>query len=88
MPGEAKFDNLFAVVKKKDLFPSFLGSHLGELKKFLQAVAVIRNEEGAHGAGSVPNKVPDHLVAYQIHLTGSAIVFLIHCNENFGKSKS
>jgi hypothetical protein len=85
LPGEAKFDNLFAEVKKKGLFPPFLGSHLGELRKFLQAVAVIRNEEGAHGAGSLPNEVPDHLVAYQIHLTGSAIVFLIRCNENFGK---
>jgi hypothetical protein len=88
MPGEAKFDNLFAEVKKKGLFPPFLGSHIGELKKFLQAVAVIRNEEGAHGDGSVPNEVPDHLVAYQIHLTGSAIVFLIRCNEAFGKTKS
>lgn len=85
MPGDPKFDNLFAEVKKRSLFPPFLGSHIGELKKFLQAVAVIRNEEGAHGAGSVPNKVPDHLVAYQIHLTGSAIVFLIRCNENHGK---
>ena len=47
MPGEAKFDNLFAEVKKKGLFPPFLGSHLGELKKFLQTIAIIRNEEGA-----------------------------------------
>jgi len=85
MPGEAKFDNLFAEVKKRKLFPPFLGSHLGELKKFFQIVAIIRNEEGAHGAGAVPNEVPEHLVAYQIHLAGSAIVFLIHCNENFGK---
>ena len=85
MPGEAKFDNLFTAVKKKGLFPPFLASHLGELKKFLQTVAVIRNEEGAHGSGSAPNEVPEHLVAYQIHLTGSAIVFLIRCNENYGK---
>ncbi len=88
MPGEPRFDNLFAEVKNKGLFPSFLSSHLGELKRFLQAVAVIRNEEGAHGAGSAPNEVPDHLAAYQIHLTGSAIVFLVRCNENFGRSKS
>jgi hypothetical protein len=88
MPGEAKFDNLFAEVKKKGLFPNFLGSHLGELKKFLQAVAVIRNEEGGHGSGSTPNEVPEHLVSYQIHLTGSAIVFLIQCNEAFDKKKS
>jgi hypothetical protein len=87
MPGAPKFDNLFAEVRNKGLFPSILSSHLGELKKFLQAVAVIRNEEGAHGSGSMPNEVPEHLVAYQIHLTGSAIVFLIRCNENFGKVK-
>jgi len=87
MPGKAKFDSLFAEVKKKHLFPPFLGNHLGGLKEFLQAVAVIRNEEGGHGAGATPNEVPDHLVAYQIHLTGSAIVFLISCNENYGKSK-
>jgi hypothetical protein len=87
LPGEAKFDNLFAEVKKRGLFPPFLGSHIGELKKFLQTVAVIRNEEGAHGSGSAPNEVPDHLVAYQIHLAGSAIVFLIRCNEEYGKQK-
>ena len=87
MPGEAKFDNLFAEVKKRGLFPPFLGTHIGELKKFLQTVAVIRNEEGGHGSGPVPNKVPEHLVAYQIHLTGSAIVFLIHCNEEYGKRR-
>ena len=87
IPGEAKFDNLFAEVKKRGLFPPFLGSHLGDLKKFLQAVAVIRNEEGAHGSGSTPNAVPDHLVAYQIHLTGSAIVFLIRCNEDYDNRK-
>jgi len=85
MPGKAKFDSLFAEVRDKGLFPSAIGSHIAELKKFLQAVAVIRNEEGAHGAGSVPNEVPDHLVAYQIHLTGSAIVFLIRSNEGYGK---
>jgi hypothetical protein len=85
MPGKAEFDNLFTEVRKKGLFPQYLSGHLGELRKFLQAVAVIRNEDGAHGAGAVPNEVPDHLVAYQIHLTGSVIVFLIRCNENFGK---
>ena len=88
MPGEAKFDNLFAEAKKQGLFPPFLGSHLGELKKFLQTVAVIRNEEGGHGSGSVPNEVPNHLAAYQIHLTGSAIVFLIRCNDEYGKKKT
>jgi hypothetical protein len=87
MPGKSKFDNLFAEVKKKGLFPPFLGSHLGELEKFLQAIAVIRNEEGGHGSGALPNEVPDHLVAYQIHLTGSAIVFLIRCNENYCTTK-
>lgn len=85
MPGDPKFDNLFAEVRKKGLFPPFIGSHLGELRKFLQAVAVIRNEEGAHGAGAEPNEVPEPLVAYQIHLTGSAIVFLIRCNESYVK---
>lgn len=87
MPGDPKFDNLFVEVRKKGLFPPFLGNHLGELKKFLQTIAVIRNQEGAHGAGPVPNEVPDHLVAYQIHLTGSAIVFLIRCNENYSNAK-
>jgi hypothetical protein len=87
MPGKAKFDSSFTEVKKKGLFPPFLGSHLEELKKFLQTVTIIRNES-AHGSGAVPNEVPDHLVAYQIHLTGSAIVFLIRCNEDYDKKKS
>jgi AbiJ N-terminal domain 4 len=85
IPGKAKFDNLLTEVKKKGLFPPFLGGHLGELEKFLQAVAVIRNEEGGHGSGSLPNEIPDHLIAYQIHLTGSAIVFLVRSSEEFKK---
>jgi hypothetical protein len=48
-------------------------------------VPTIRNREGGHGSGEKPNDVPEYLAAYQLHLTASAIIFLIRANEDFGK---
>jgi hypothetical protein len=35
-----------------------------------------RNKLSGHGQGSTPKDVPDHLAAYMLHMTASAIVFL------------
>ena len=47
------------------------------LKQPLTQIAVIRNELGsAHGAGSQPKEVPEHLAEYTINVTASAILML------------
>jgi hypothetical protein len=77
---------LLEVVFNKDLIPSYLQSHFSALRSTLESgVPTIRNREGGHGSGEKPNDVPEYLAAYQLHLTASAIIFLIRANEDFGK---
>jgi hypothetical protein len=79
---------LLEVVFNKDLIPSYLQSHFSALRSTLESgVPTIRNREGGHGSGEKPNDVPEYLAAYQLHLTASAIVFLIRANEDVDKRK-
>ncbi|MDE2740031.1 MAG: hypothetical protein OXI58_00435 [Gemmatimonadota bacterium] len=41
-----------------------------------------RNKLSGHGQGTTPVSVPDHLVAYMLHMTASAIVFLAEADKN------
>jgi hypothetical protein len=76
------------LVFSKGLIPSYLQTHFGALRATLDSgVPTIRNREGGHGSGEKPNEVPEYLAAYELHLTASAIVFLIRANEDFGKRK-
>jgi hypothetical protein len=77
-------DSIFS----KGLIPNYLQTHFNALRATLESgVPTIRNREGGHGSGEKPNEVPEFLAAYQLHLTASAIVFLIRANEDFGKRK-
>jgi hypothetical protein len=79
---------LLELVFSKELIPTYLQSHFSALRTtFESGVPTIRNREGGHGSGEKPNEVPEHLAAYQLHLTASAIVFLIRANEDFNKRK-
>ncbi|MGB6689181.1 MAG: hypothetical protein WBE76_15205 [Terracidiphilus sp.] len=79
---------LLEVVFSNGLIPNYLQTHFGGLRATLEGgVPTIRNREGGHGSGQRPNEVPEHLAAYQLHLTASAIVFLIRADEDFGKRK-
>ena len=40
-----------------------------------------RNKLSGHGQGTTPKAVPDHLVAYMLNMTASAIVFLAEADE-------
>jgi hypothetical protein len=76
---------LLDLVFSNGLIPDYLRSHFGALRATLESgVPTIRNREGGHGSGEKPNEVPEYLAAYQLHLTASAIVFLIRANEDAG----
>jgi hypothetical protein len=76
---------LVDLVFKNQLLPDELQSHFTSLRATLESgIPTIRNAKGGHGQGATPVQVPAHLVAYGIHLTASAIVFLI---ESFEKNK-
>jgi hypothetical protein len=79
---------LLELVFSKGLIPNYLQSHFSALRTTLDSgVPTIRNREGGHGSGEKPNAVPEYLAAYQLHLTASAILFLIRANEDFGRAK-
>jgi hypothetical protein len=79
---------LLDLVFTMGLIPNYLQTHFGGLRATLEGgVPTIRNREGGHGSGEKPNEVPEYLAAYQLHLTASAIVFLIRANEDLGKRK-
>ena len=71
---QACFDN--------GLIPSFWQSHYSSLRNLLEcSVPTGRNKLSGHGQGTTPVSVPDHLVAYMLHMTASAIVFLAEADE-------
>ena len=64
------------------LIPSFWQSHYSSLRNLLESsVPTGRNKLSGHGQGTTPEAVPDHLVAYMLNMTASAIVFLSEAEE-------
>lgn len=59
------------------LIPSFWTQHFSALRSTLESgVPTARNKLGGHGQGTQVVRVPEHLVAYVLHMTASSIVFL------------
>ena len=65
------------------LIDPFWQSHYSSLRSLLESgVPTGRNKLSGHGQGAAPTTVPDHLVAYMLHMTASAIVFLAEADKN------
>ncbi|WP_329742125.1 STM4504/CBY_0614 family protein [Dyella sp. A6] len=72
---QACFDN--------GLIPAFWQSHYSSLRSLLESgVPTGRNKLGGHGQGASPTNVPPHLVAYMLHMTASAVLFLSEAEAN------
>jgi hypothetical protein len=68
---------LLQVLFDNGLIPTFWNQHFAALRSTLEAgVPTARNKLSGHGQGSQVVGVPEYLVAYVLHLTASAIVFL------------
>ena len=79
---EATSKSLIEVCFRNGLIPSFWQSHYSSLRNLLESsVPTGRNKLGGHGQGTKPVSVPDYLVAYMLHMTGSAIVFLAEARK-------
>ena len=64
------------------LIQKFWTSHFSALQSTLEAgVPTARNKLGGHGQGSEVKVVPDYLVGYVLHLTASAILFLVNAEK-------
>ena len=69
---------LVATLLKNGFFPSYMETHLTQLRCLLESgVPVVRNKEGAHGQGPEPVEVPRQVAEYAIHLTAANIVLMV-----------
>jgi hypothetical protein len=77
-PAKALIEVLF----DKGLVPAFWSSHFHALRSTLEAgVPTARNKLGGHGQGTEVVQVPKYIVAYVLHMTASAIVFLAEAEK-------
>lgn len=64
------------------LVPSFWQQNFSSLRSLLESgVPTGRNRLSGHGQGVVPTSVPPYLVAYALHMTAAAIVFLVEAEQ-------
>lgn len=84
-PFDAQKDTakqLLDTIYAKKLVPDYLQQYLGGLRAALESgIPTVRNKTSGHGQGPTPVKVPDHFVAFALHLTASNIVFLIKSHK-------
>jgi hypothetical protein len=74
--------SLLDICFRNGLIPSFLQSHYSALQSTLESgVPTVRNKLGGHGQGTQVVDVPEHYAAYALHLTASAIQFLIEAER-------
>lgn len=68
---------LLDLMFEKQLIPTFWSQHFSALRAMLESgVPTARNRLGGHGQGSAVVDVPPHYVAFALHQTAAAIVFL------------
>lgn len=81
--GRATAKNLIDVCFDKNLIPLFWQQQMGSLRSLLESgVPTGRNKLGAHGQGATPTYVPQHIVAFVLHMSASCIVFLVEAEKN------
>lgn len=79
-PGDTA-SKLVDLMVSNELIPSYLASHYTSLRSTLESgVPVIRNKTSGHGQGDQAIQLPEHFVAYALHLTASSILFLVECH--------
>ena len=73
---------LLDICFKNGLIPTFFQSHYSSLQSTLESgVPTVRNRLGGHGQGPQVIDVPEHYAAYALHVTASAIQFLIEAEK-------
>ena len=78
----ATSSTLIKVLFDNGLIPAFWTSHFSALRTTLEAgVPTARNRLGGHGQGAQVVQVLEHLVAYVLHMTASAILFLAEAEK-------
>lgn len=74
---------LIALMFEKELIPAFWATHFSGLRAMLEGgVPTVRNRQAGHGQGVEVVEVPAHLVAFALHQTAAAIVFLVSAERD------
>lgn len=77
-PAKKLIEALYA----NGLIPAFWQNHFTGLRQMLEnAIPTPRNKNSAHGQGTIPTTVPDHMAGYILHMTASTIVFLVSAEK-------
>lgn len=80
--GKENASALIKICLEKGLIPPFWQTQFTSLKSLLEgAVPTGRNNLAGHGQGAETTSVPDYLVAFMLHMTGSCLVFLASAEE-------
>ncbi len=73
---------LIQALFNNNFIPSYLNNASTSLKQLLtSSIPTIRNKNSGHGQGEIKVDIPDHLVAYCLHMTGSTIRYLVEQYE-------
>lgn len=73
---------LLDLMYEKQLIPQFWAQHFAGLRAMLESgVPTARNRLGGHGQGAEVVSVPVHFVAFTLHQTAAAIVFLVKAEQ-------
>lgn len=79
----ATANSLINICFENELIPKFWQCHYSSLISVLKSgVPTGRNKLSGHGQGSIPIVVPNHIVAYMLHMTATTIVFLVDSERN------
>jgi hypothetical protein len=77
IPENATATPLVGLMFENKLIPEFWAKHFSGLRSMLDSgVPTVRNKMGGHGQGAEVTEVPSHMVAYALHQTAAAIVYL------------
>lgn len=78
--------SLLKIAFDNGLVPPYWQSHYSGLRATLESgVPTVRNQTSGHGQGASPTVVPAHIVSYSLHMTASAVVFLVEAERALGK---
>ncbi|UAJ09245.1 STM4504/CBY_0614 family protein [Glacieibacterium megasporae] len=73
---------LLAAAFANNLVPSYLQSEFSGLRTVLESgISSVRNKDSGHGTGVTPRSIPEHLAAFQLHQTATAILFLVQADK-------
>ena len=74
--------NLIEICLNNKLIPEFWQQNFTSLRSLLESsIPTGRNKLSGHGQGSEQVSVPDYLVTYMLHMTGSTLLFLMNAEK-------